>query len=114
MLAKNGFVEIASMLVNPEIFTRLYRCDVERYGLQIPVFYRSCIVSEAETKKIEAHLDGIFAILLRKTKRPYKKERLSARYLLPAMPRGMRNHEVKLRLSGGTFGGKSFRLYSFE
>jgi hypothetical protein len=55
MSGKNGFIEIASVLVNPEIFTRPYTCDVEKYGCKSQCCYRSCIVPPAEAKRIEAH-----------------------------------------------------------
>jgi glutaminase len=63
MSNEKGFVEIASVLVNPEIFTRPYSCDVEKYGCKSMCCYRSCIVPPHEAKKIEEHRDGILAYL---------------------------------------------------
>ena len=60
---QKGFVEIAKVLVNPEIFTRPYTCDVEKYGCRSMCCYRSCIVPPREAEKVEKHLDGILAYL---------------------------------------------------
>ena len=61
--SQKGFVEIAKVLVNPEIFARSYTCDVEKYGCRSMCCYRSCIVPEDEARKVEEHLDGIIAYL---------------------------------------------------
>ena len=109
MLAKNGFVEIASVLVNPEIFTRLYRCDVEQYGCKSQCCYRSCIVSEAETKKIETHLDGILAYLAAENQETIKKNGSVLGICSQQCPRGCGIHEDEAQAIRRNFGGKSFR-----
>ena len=104
MSVENGFVEIASVLINPEIFTRAYVCDVEKYNCKSQCCYRSCIVPEVEAKKIEAHLDGILTYLSFGEPRRHQKERLCARRLLPAVSHGLRDprrrgagHQEELR-----------------
>ena len=60
---ENGFVEIGSVLVNPEILTRPYTCDVPKYGCNSRCCYRACIATPEEAARIDAHLEGILPYL---------------------------------------------------
>jgi hypothetical protein len=109
MSAENGFVEIASVLVNPEIFTRPYACDVEKYNCKSQCCYRSCIVPEQEVKKIEAHLDGILAYLSPQNRDAIKKNGSVLGICSQQCPTGCVIHEDEAKAIRRNFGGKDFR-----
>jgi hypothetical protein len=104
----NGFVEIASVLVNPEIFTRLYTCDVEKYGCKSMCCYRSCIVPEQEAVKIEGHLDGILAYLSSENREAIKKNGSVLADCAKQCPAGCVIHEDEAKAIRRNFGGKPF------
>jgi hypothetical protein len=106
---KNNFVEIASVLVNPEIFTRPYTCDVEKYGCKSMCCYRSCIVPEREAKKIEGHLDGILAYLSPENRKAVKKNGSVLADCAKQCPTGCVIHEDEAKAIRRDFGGKPFR-----
>lgn len=106
---KNSFVEIASVLVNPEIFTRPYTCDVEKYGCKSMCCYRSCIVPEQEAKKIEGHLDGILAYLSPENRKAVKKNGSVLADCAKQCPTGCVIHEDEAKAIRRDFGGKPFR-----
>jgi hypothetical protein len=109
MSAENGFVEIASVLINPEIFTRAYVCDVEKYNCKSQCCYRSCIVPEVEAKKIEAHLDGILTYLSSENRDAIKKNGSVLGVCSQQCPTGCVIHEDEARAIRRNFGSKQFR-----
>ncbi|HUK99895.1 MAG TPA: DUF3109 family protein [Nitrospirota bacterium] len=109
MSAKNGFVEIESVLVNTEIFTRPYRCDVEKYGCRSQCCYRSCIVPETEAVRIEAHLDGILAYLSAENREAIKKNGSVLGNCSRQCPTGCVIHADEAQAIRRSFGGKEFR-----
>jgi hypothetical protein len=109
MSAKNSFVEIASVLVNPEIFTRPYACNVEKYSCKSQCCYRSCIVPEHEAKKIEQHLDDILVYLSPENRDAIKKNGSVLADCKQQCPTGCQIHEDEAQAIRRTFGGKEFR-----
>ncbi len=106
---KNDFVEIASVLVNPEIFTRFYTCDVEKYGCKSMCCYRSCIVPPHEAGKIEEHLDGVLAYLSPENREAIKKNGSALGACATQCPTGCVIHEDEARAIRRNFGGGDFR-----
>ncbi|HEY6011224.1 MAG TPA: DUF3109 family protein [Nitrospirota bacterium] len=106
---RNGFVEIASVLVNPEIFTRPYACDVEKYGCKSMCCYRSCIVPPQEAKRIEEHLDGILAYLSPENREAIKKNGSVLGVCSKQCPTGCVIHEDEAQAIRRNFGGQDFR-----
>lgn len=109
MAANKNFVEIASVLVNPEIFTRPYSCDVEKYGCKSMCCYRSCIVPEHEAKKIEDHLDDVLAYLSPENREAIKKNGSILADCKKQCPEGCQIHEDEAQAIRRAFGGKEFR-----
>jgi hypothetical protein len=105
----DGFIEIASVLVNPEIFTRPYGCDVEKYDCKSQCCYRSCIVPEQEAKKIEAHTDGILAYLSPENRAAVKKNGSILGVCSQQCPAGCVIHDDEAQAIRRNFGGKEFR-----
>jgi len=103
---ENGFIEIASVLVNPEIFTRPYACDVVRYGCKSMCCYRSCIVPPHEAERIEKHLDGILSYLSRRTGRRSGRTARSLVFV-QTMSAGCVIHDDEARPSGGPLAGRT-------
>jgi hypothetical protein len=106
---KNGFVEIASVLVNPEIFTRPYTCDVEKYGCKSMCCYRSCIVPPQEAKRVEEHRDGILAYLSPENREAIKKNGSILGNCSTQCPTGCVIHEDEAQAIRRNFGGQDFR-----
>ncbi len=106
---ENGFVEIASVLVNPEIFTRPYACDVEKYGCRSMCCYRSCIVPPHEAERIEKHLDGVLAYLSPENRDAVKKNGGILADCAKQGPEGCVIHEDEARAIRRAFGGADFR-----
>ncbi len=104
-----GFVEIASVLVNPEIFTRPYACDVEKYGCNSTCCYRSCIVSEEEAAKVEQYLDGILEYLAPENRDAVRRNGGILAQCDAQCPAGCVIHEDEARAISRQFGGKPFR-----
>jgi hypothetical protein len=104
-----GFVEIASALVNPEIFTRPYTCDVEKYRCRSMCCYRSCIVPTQEAEKIEEHLDGILAYLPPENREAVKKNGSILGHCETQCPAGCVIHEDEARAIKRSFGGRDLR-----
>lgn len=109
MSGEKTFVEIASVLVNPEIFTRSYTCDVEGYDCKSQCCYRACIVPEHEAKKIEAHFDEILSYLGPANRQVLKKNKTILADCKTQCPGGCEIHEDEARAIRRTFGGKEFR-----
>ncbi len=109
MSEKNGFVEIASVLVNPGIFTRPYACDVEKYGCKSMCCYRSCIVPPDEARRIEAHMEGILAYLSPENREAVKKNGSVLGVCSRQCPTGCVIHEDEARAIRRNFGGQDFR-----
>ena len=108
MSGKSGFVKVASVLVNPEIFTRPYTCDVEGYDCKSQCCYRSCIVPEQEARKIEEHLDGILAYLSPDNRRALKKNGSVLGVCAKQCPTGCVIHEDEAQAIRRNFGGSDF------
>ncbi len=106
---ENGFVEIASVLVNPEIFTRPYACDVEKYGCKSMCCYRSCIVPPEEAGRMEAHRDGILAYLSPENRQAIRKNGSLLGVCAKQCPAGCVIHEDEARAIRRSFGGADFR-----
>ncbi len=109
MSQKKGFVEISSVLVNPEIFSRPYGCDVEKYQCKSQCCYRACIVPEHETKKVEAHFDEILAYLSPENREALKKNGSILADCKKQCPKGCEIHEDEAQAIRRAFGGKDFR-----
>lgn len=105
----NGLVKIASVLVNPEIFVRPYTCDVEKYGCKSQCCYRSCIVPPAESRRIEAHLDGILTYLAPENRDAIRKNGSILGVCSVQCPAGCVIHEEEARAIRRNFGGEPFR-----
>jgi hypothetical protein len=103
------FIEIGSVLVNPEIFTRPYTCDVEKYGCGSMCCYRSCIVPPEEAKKVEEHLDGILSHLSPQNRAAIKKNGSILANCAIQCPTGCVIHEDEARAIRRNFGGQDFR-----
>jgi hypothetical protein len=97
------------VLVNPEIFTRPYSCDVERYGCKSMCCYRSCIVPEEEAKRVEAHQDGILAYLSPENREAVRKNGSILGDCAKQCPAGCVIHDDEARAIRRNFGGKDFR-----
>ena len=109
MSNEHGFIEIASVLVNPEILTRPYTCDVEKYGCRSMCCYRSCIVPPHEADRIEKHLDGILAYLAPENREAVKKNGGILGVCEQQCPTGCVIHEDEARAIRRNFGGADFR-----
>ncbi len=109
MSAQKNFVEIASVIVNPEIFTRRYTCDVEKYGCKSQCCYRSCIVPEKEARKVEEHLDGILAYLSPENREAVKKNGSVLGVCAKQCPTGCVIHDDEAQAIRRNFGGAEFR-----
>jgi hypothetical protein len=109
MSGKKSFIEIASVLVNPEIFSRPYVCDVVGYGCKSQCCYRACIVPEHEAEKIEAHFDDILSYLSAEKREALKKNGTILADCSKQCPKGCEIHEDEARAIQRTFGGKDFR-----
>ena len=109
MSQEKGFVEIASVLVNPEIFTRPYACDVEKYGCKSMCCYRSCIVPPDEAARVEAHAEGILAYLSPENREAVKKNGAILGVCEKQCPTGCVIHEDEARAIRRNFGGADFR-----
>lgn len=108
MDSEGGFVEIGSVLVNPEIFTRHYVCDVERYGCRSMCCYRSCIVPDAEAKRVEEHLDGILPYLPAENRDAVRKNQGILALCARQCPTGCVIHDDEARAIRRNFGGSEF------
>jgi hypothetical protein len=109
MSGEKNFVEIASVLVNPEIFTRPYGCDVEKYDCKSQCCYRSCIVPGHEAEKIEASFDEILSYLSPENRDALKKNGSILADCSKQCPKGCEIHEDEARAIKRHFGGKDFR-----
>jgi len=106
---KNGFVEIASVLVNPEIFTRPYTCDVVGYGCKSQCCYRACIVPPHETKRIEANFEDTLSYLGPENRRALTKNGTILADCKKQCPTGCEIHEDEARAIQRVFRDKEFR-----
>ncbi len=109
MPEEKNFVEIASVLVNPDIFTRPYVCDVEGYDCKSQCCYRACIVPEHEAKKIEAHFDDILSYLGTENREVLKKNGTILADCKKQCVNGCEIHEDEAQAIRRTFGDKDFR-----
>lgn len=109
MFEEQGFVEIASVLVNPEIFTRPYVCDVDKYGCKSQCCYRSCIVPPSEAARIEAHFDGILSYLSPENRAALRKNGSVLATCSTQCPAGCVIHDDEARAIRRNFGGGDFR-----
>jgi len=107
--AEKKFVQVGSVLVNPEIFTRPYACDVEGYGCNSQCCYRACIVPDQEVKKVEAHFDEILAYLGPENREVLKKNGTILADCKKQCPKGCEIHEDEAQAIKRAFGGKEFR-----
>jgi len=108
MSDEKGFVEIASVLVNPEIFTRPYTCDVEKYGCSPCAATGPALFRPTKPRRIEKHLDGVLAYLspenreaVRRTAGSWESARSSVHRLRhprgrgPCHPEGLRGKDFR-------------------
>ncbi len=109
MAGEKKFVEIGSALVNPEIFTRPYTCDVVGYDCKSQCCYRACIVPDHEAAKIEAHFGDILSYLAPENREALKKNGTILADCSKQCARGCEIHEDEARAIRRTFGGKDFR-----
>ncbi len=106
---ENGFAEIASVLVNPVIFTRPYACDVVKYGCRSMCCYRSCIVPPHEAERIEKHLEGILSHLSPENREAVRKNGSILGVCAKQCPAGCVIHDDEARAIRRAFGGNDFR-----
>ncbi len=109
MASEKNFVEINSVLVNPDIFTRPYACDVEGYGCKSLCCYRACIVPEHETRRVEEHFEDIVSYLTPENRDVLKKNGTIVADCRKQCPNGCEIHEDEARAIRRTFGDKDFR-----
>lgn len=109
MAAQRGFVTIAGVLVNPEIFSRTYACDVQKYGCTSMCCYRSCIVPPHEAERVEQHLDGILAHLSPDNRKAIRANGGILADCSRQCPTGCVIHEDEARAISRNFGGQDFR-----
>jgi hypothetical protein len=109
MSGEKNFVAIASVLVNPEIFTRPYTCDVVGYDCKSQCCYRACIVPAQETKKVEAHFDEILAYLSPENRGILKKNGTILADCKKQCPKGCEIHDDEARAIRRAFKGQDFR-----
>ncbi len=109
MSGEKKFVEIGSVLVNPEIFSRPYTCDVEGYDCKSQCCYRACIVPPQETKKIEDRFDGVVAYLNAENREVLKKQGTILADCRKQCPNGCEIHEDEAQAIKRAFGGHDFR-----
>ncbi len=109
MADESSFVEVAGILVNPEIFTRPYGCNVEKYDCKSMCCYRSCIVPPDEAERIEQHLDGVLAYLSPENRDAVKKNGGILGICEKQCPTGCVIHDDEARAIRRNFGGKDFR-----
>jgi hypothetical protein len=103
------FIEVGSVLVNPEIFTRPYTCDVQGYDCKSQCCYRACIVPDDEVKKVEANFDEILSYLGSENREVLKKNGTILADRSKQCPKGCEIHEDEARAIRRAFGGKDFR-----
>lgn len=109
MASDNQFVKIGSVLVDPEILTRPYVCDVQKYGCRSMCCYRSCIVPEQEARRVEAHIDGILLYLSRENREAIRKNGGILAVCAKQCPAGCVIQEDEARAIRRNFGGSDFR-----
>lgn len=109
MSEEKNFVEVASVLVNPAIFTRPFTCDVEGYDCKSQCCYRACIVPDHETRKIEQHFDKILSCLGPENREALKKNGTILADCSRQCPGGCEIHEDEARAISRAFGGDKFR-----
>ena len=109
MKAEKKFVQVGSVLVNPEIFTRPYTCDVEGYGCNSQCCYRACIVPEQEVRNVEAHFDEILAYLSPENREALKKNGGILADCKKQCPKGCEIHDDEKQAIRREFGGADFR-----
>ncbi|OGW35717.1 MAG: hypothetical protein A2010_18715 [Nitrospirae bacterium GWD2_57_9] len=108
-MAVKKFIEIGGVLVNPEIFSRPYTCDVEGYDCKSQCCYRACIVPEQEVKKVEAHFDEILSYLGPENRDVLKKNGTILADCEKQCPKGCEIHEDEAQAIKRAFGGQDFR-----
>ncbi len=104
----NGFVEISSVLVNPEIFTRPYTCDVASYDCKSECCYRACIVSGEEARRIEADFEDVLSFLSTDNRDVLKKNGSVLADCKEQCPQGCEIHEDEAQAVQRAFGGREF------
>jgi hypothetical protein len=109
MSGEIGFVEIGSVLVNPQIFTRPYSCDVIGYNCKSQCCYRACIVPEQEARKIETHFEEIVSYLSPENREALRQNGTILADCSKQCPKGCEIHEDEARAIRRTFGGLDFR-----
>lgn len=109
MQVQKEFIEIGSVLVNPEIFTRPYTCDVEGYGCRSECCYRACIVPEHEADRIEAHFNEVLAYLPEENRDILTKNGTILADCATQCPKGCEIHEDEAQAIRRAFEGKDFR-----
>jgi len=102
----NGFVEISSVLVNPEIFTRPYTCDVVGYDCKSLCCYRACVVSRHEAGRIEADFEDILSYLSPENRDVLKKNGSILADCQKQCPTGCEVHENEAQAVQRVFNGK--------
>lgn len=109
MRGEKGFITIGGVLVNPEIFTRPYTCDVEGYDCQSQCCYRACIVPEHEAKKVEANFDAVLSYLGAENREVLKKNGTILADCRTQCPNGCEIHEDEAKAIRREFNGRDFR-----
>jgi hypothetical protein len=104
----NGFIEISSVLVNPEIFTRPYTCDVVGYDCKSLCCYRACLVSRQEARRIETDFDEILSYLSPERREVLKKNGSIVGDCQSQCPAGCEVHENEAQAVQQAFQGKKF------
>ena len=107
--SEKGFITIGGVLVNPEIFTRPYSCDVQKYDCKSMCCYRSCIVPPQEVKRIEEHFDHILSYLSPGNREALKKNGGIVADCKKQCPKGCEIHDDEAQAIRREFGGADFR-----
>lgn len=103
------FVKIGSVLVHPDILSRPYTCDVQKYGCASLCCYRSCIVPEQEAQRIEKHLDDILCYLAPENREAIRENGSVLAICSQQCPSGCAIHEDEARAMQRKFNGQGFR-----
>lgn len=107
--SKENFIEIGSVLVNPDIFSRVFICDVGHYKCSSQCCYRACIVPEHEAKRVEKHFDDILSYLGPENREILKKNGTILADCGTQCAYNCEIHEDEARAIKRAFGGTGFR-----
>lgn len=113
-MPEKHFLKIDSVLVDPQILTTPYLCDVEIYNCKSMCCYRACIAPETEIKRVKRHLKGIIPYLSKENREAIRKYNFVAD-CAKQCPKGCEIHPDEARAVRRLFkdneGFKCFLIY---